>query len=111
MVGAVTEKSRFSATEVLLLSLIRMRVTRQTQLGVKLMPYHNRDPIHTRPLQKHCWSRVTDTSYSLSGMKGWRLSLCYENHSENSLQSVTALEHLVRVKAMGCVKSDSTVYH
>lgn len=27
MVGAVTEKSRFSATEVLLLSLIRMRVT------------------------------------------------------------------------------------
>lgn len=38
MVGAVTEKSRFSATEVLLLSLIRMRVTRQTQLGVKLMP-------------------------------------------------------------------------
>lgn len=38
MVGLVTEKSRFSAAEVLLLSLIRMWVTRQTQLGVKLMP-------------------------------------------------------------------------
>ncbi len=43
-------------------------------------------------------------------MKWWRLSLSDENNSENKLQSVTLSKHLVRIKAIGSVKFDSTVY-
>lgn len=40
----------------------------------------------------------------------WCLSFCDDNNFEKSLQSVTALEHLLCVKAIGSVKFDSTLY-
>lgn len=63
----------------------------------KLSHNHNSNPRHKRPLQKQCicWDKTADMNSNLLAMN-------------YSLQSVTELEHLVCVKAIGLLITSSS---